>query len=253
MPTEARFRLRIALMVAVAWAMGIVSAVRADLIAGWDFQTTTNGVGTAVAIAPDTPTKYVANFGISAGVATIHLDGTHGSDPFERQTPAHELNSGAGTTLNAGEGFSTATANPAALTLLNSTANDKSMSIAFSMAGHEDLVLSYATRRNSTGFNSNKWTYSIDGKNWFEIPGTIIPTTDAYGVVTVDMSNIAALNNAQAVLLRYTIYGASEPGGYNRIDNLQLNALPTPEPGGAVAVLGGAAALLMRRGCAKHR
>ena len=97
-------------------AMASISQVRADLVAGWDFQTTTNG-GTATAAAPNTPKQYTANFG-SGG---LFLNGQNGSsDWFVPATgsTATELNAFTGTAINAGTGFSTTTSGAAALALL---------------------------------------------------------------------------------------------------------------------------------------
>jgi hypothetical protein len=42
-------------------AMASLSQVRADLVAGWDFQTTENG-GTALVASPNTPKQITASF-----------------------------------------------------------------------------------------------------------------------------------------------------------------------------------------------
>ena len=55
----------------------VASVASADMIAQWDFQTTTNG-GTAVAAAPLTPKLFVANF----GTGSLYLDGSNGSSNF---------------------------------------------------------------------------------------------------------------------------------------------------------------------------
>ena len=69
------------------------------LVAGWDFQTATNG-GTAIVGTPNTQTSFVANF----GSGTMYLDGTHGSSGWSQ---AAELDANNGTTVNGGVGFST--------------------------------------------------------------------------------------------------------------------------------------------------
>ena len=227
-------------------AMASISQVRADLVAGWDFQTTTNG-GTATAAAPNTPKQYTANFG-SGG---LFLNGQNGSsDWFVPATgsTATELNAFTGTAINAGAGFSTTTSGAAALALLNNTANGKSAVFRFSMAGFQDLVVSYATQRTSTGFSSQAWSFSTDGLNWTDhqtISG--LPTSFA----TQTLGSITGLNGATDAYLRLTVSGASTANGNNRIDNIQFNATAVPEPtsmllAGSVA-LGGVFLRLRRK------
>ena len=227
-------------------AMASISQVRADLVAGWDFQTTTNG-GTATAAAPNTPKQYTANFG-SGG---LFLNGQNGSsDWFVPATgsTATELNAFTGTAINAGTGFSTTTSGAAALALLNNTANGKSAVFRFSMAGFQDLVVSYATQRTSTGFSSQAWSFSTDGLNWTDhqtISG--LPTSFA----TQTLGSITGLNGATDAYLRLTVSGASAAAGNNRIDNIQFNATAVPEPtsmllAGSVA-LGGVFLRLRRK------
>ena len=227
-------------------AMASISQVRADLVAGWDFQTTTNG-GTATAAAPNTPKQYTANFG-SGG---LFLNGQNGSsDWFVPATgsTATELNAFTGTAINAGAGFSTTTSGAAALALLNITANGKSAVFRFSMAGFQDLVVSYATQRTSTGFSSQAWSFSTDGLNWTDhqtISG--LPTSFA----TQTLGSITGLNGATDAYLRLTVSGASTANGNNRIDNIQFNATAVPEPtsmllAGSVA-LGGVFLRLRRK------
>ena len=227
-------------------AMASISQVRADLVAGWDFQTTTNG-GTATAAAPNTPTQYTANFG-SGG---LFLNGQNGSSDWfvpATGTTNTELNAFTGTAINAGAGFSTTTSGAAALALLNNTANGKSAVFRFSMAGFQDLVVSYATQRTSTGFSSQAWSFSTDGLNWTDhqtISG--LPTSFA----TQTLGSITGLNGATDAYLRLTVSGASTANGNNRIDNIQFNATAVPEPtsmllAGSVA-LGGVFLRLRRK------
>ena len=73
----------------------IVTATSGTVIAGWDYQTTTNtNGGTAAAASPNTPKLYKSN----AGVGTMYLDGTNGSSDWAQAT---QLNAFTGTGLNA--------------------------------------------------------------------------------------------------------------------------------------------------------
>ena len=227
-------------------AMASLSQVRADLVAGWDFQTTTNG-GTALAVSPNTPKQITANFG-SGG---LFLNGQNGSsDWFMPATgsTATELNAFSGTAINAGTGFSTTTTGAAALALLNQTANGKSAVFRFSMAGFQDLVVSYATQRTSTGFDAHAWAFSTDGLTWTDHQ-SVVPPPAPFGVLT--LNNITGLNGATDAYLRLTVSGATSGNGNNRIDNIQFNATAVPEPtsmllAGSVA-LGGVFLRLRRK------
>lgn len=210
---------------AVLFALLSASASYADLVAGWDFQTTTNG-GTATAASPATPKQYTANF----GAGTLFLNGLNGaSDWFVPATGSSgtELTAFTGTALNAGPGFSTTTSGAAALALLNQTANGKHAVFRFSMAGFQDLVVSYATQRTNSGFTSQAWSYSTDGISWTDHQTlTTVPTSFAAQTLTT----ITGLNGATDAYLRLTVTGANAANGNNRLDNIQLNATAVPEP-----------------------
>ena len=227
-------------------AMASISQVRADLVAGWDFQTTTNG-GTALVAAPNTPKQITANFG-SGG---LFLNGQNGSsDWFVPATGATntELNAFGGTNLNAGTGFSTNPNGAASLVLVNNTANGKSAVFRFSMAGFQDLVVSYASQRTGTGFTAQAWSFSTDGLNWTDHQ-SVVPPPAPFGVLT--LNNITGLNGATDAYLRLTVSGATAAAGNNRLDNIQFNATAVPEPtsmllAGSVA-LGGVFLRLRRK------
>ena len=125
-------------LVAAGW-VGAVSAEAEEIIAGWDFQTTTSG-GTAVVASPNTQTLFSAN----VGSGTLYLNGSEGSSTWASAT---ELNGFVGTATNAVNGLSTVTTSPSALALLGGTgnaANGKSISFKFSMTEKKDLQISFA-------------------------------------------------------------------------------------------------------------
>ena len=206
--------------------LALASAVdsHADLVAGWDFQTTANG-GTAVAASPNTPKLFVANFGAGA----LHLNGQNGASDWVSAASNSELNAFGGATVNAGPGFASTTA-VGALALVNQTAsstNGKSAVFKFSMAGFQDLVVSYATQRSNTGFTAQAWSFSTDGTNWTDHQTiTNLPTAFA----TQTLNNITGLNGATDAYLRLTVTGATAAAGNNRLDNIQFNATAVPEP-----------------------
>ncbi|MEI6239396.1 MAG: autotransporter-associated beta strand repeat-containing protein [Planctomycetia bacterium] len=212
--------------ITVSGSAGGGSGGAAALLAGWDFQTTTTG-GTAIAAAPSTPTVFQANFG-SGG---LYLDGTLGSSSWVTATSGNELSAFGGSAVNAGPGFSTVTTSPAALALVSGSttaggfsANGKSAVFAIDMTGKQDLAISYATQRTSTGFTTEDWSYSTDGTNWVtlqSISGTAIPTS--FGAVT--LSTITGLNNVANAYVRLTVSGATNGGSNIRLDNIQFNTV----------------------------
>ena len=184
-------------------------SAHAALVAGWDFQTTTTG-GTAAAASPAAPKVYVANF----GSGTLYFDGTNGSSDWYQPATGStntELNAFGGTTINAGTGFSTVTSGPAALALVsgsNNAANGKYGVFKFDMTGYQDLQVSYASQRTSTGFTTLTWDASSDGTNWTPI-GTIAAGTSFVASGTLALSTISLLNNSSTAYLRISGSGAS--------------------------------------------
>jgi len=198
------------------------SSGRADLIAYWNFN--------SLVAAPNTATVISAN----SGTGTLYANGTEGSSSWVTASTGNEWSAFGGSTTNALNGDIAGNA----LAPVSSTANGKSLTLAFSMAGLENLVVTFATRGTSTGFNSGLWSYSSDGSVFTSagLPSTATTNT-SFALATADFSSIAALDNDPTVWIRYTLSGATATSGNNRIDNLQLNATPVPEPTYGMAVV----------------
>lgn len=209
------------------------------LIAGWDFQAT--GGGTAAAAAPNSPALFLANDGSqkagSSTVAAIYLNGNEGSSSWTTANSGNEVSGFGGSSLNtSGTALSTVITSPSSLALLNSSANGKSIVIKLSTTGYQDLSLSYATQRTSSGFTGNQWAYSTDGTNFTNVGTAIAPVTN-FAVVTVDLTAVSDIEDKSDVWLRYTFIGATSSSGNNRIDNLQITGDSVPESTTAVALL----------------
>ncbi len=107
---------------------------------------------------------------------------------------------------------------------------------AFSMKGYKDLVVSYATQRTNTGFNSQQWSWSTDGVDFTPFQTiTSIPTS--FGLITLDALN--ALDGVDTAYLRVTLTGATSNSGNNRFDNIRLTATQAAVPGAPIPELAG--------------
>ena len=203
----------------------IVTATSGTVIAGWDYQTTTNANGgTAAAASPNTPKLYKSN----AGVGTMYLDGTNGSSDWAQAT---QLNSFTGTGLNAtgtaagGNGLDPATSLTSCLALVGSAANGQSVTFKFSMSSVQGVTLSYATRTSgaTTGFTTQQWAYSTNGADWTDID-VFTPFTTSFAVKT--LAPLAALNGAANAYLKCTFTLATSTTSNNRLDNVLLLSNP---------------------------
>lgn len=227
---------KILLIAAVCAAMLVGSDLRADLVAGWDFQTTTNG-GTAAAASPNTPNLFVANF----GTGTMFMNGANGSSTWLSQSSGTQLNSFSGTDINAGPGFSTTTSGTASLALVNNSANGFHAVFGIDMSGYQDLSVSYATQRTATGFTTHQWSWSTDAVNWTNFdtvtwaPGS---STSFASVGVVQLASVTGLNNIPTAFVRLTVDGASTATANNRLDNIQFNASAIPEPTSVLLLTG---------------
>jgi autotransporter-associated beta strand protein len=237
-------RQALAIVTSVALVGG--QSAHAALLAGWDFQTTTNG-GTAVLASPATPKVYTANF----GSGTFYLDGSNGSSdwfvPAAGSTNT-ELNGFGGTITNtAGTDLSTTTASPAALALIGGastapgvySANGKFAVFTFNMAGYQDLVVSYAAQRTTSGFTSQFWDYSTDGVSWTAAQ-TVSSIASSFGSGSglTTLNTITGLNNVATAYLRLSGTGATSATGNNRFDNFQFNVSTYVPPSGTATWTG---------------
>lgn len=237
----------------------------AALIAGWDFQGTTDAggpVGTVTLMPPNTPRDFTANAGAFQSTSHLYFDGTHGSSSFFVGTINGDSELGAlnGITANtAGTNFSTATgaSNGGSLALFNRAVqggiDGKSAVFKLSMDGYEGLGFSFAVQRPVSGTNDYgvslfTFSYSLDGTTF--LPWGSIDTGFATSVINQPFTLgtiLNAANDADTVYIKMTVSGST--GGVNsaRVDNIQFNASAVPEPGAAAAMIGGLGLLALRR------
>lgn len=195
--------------------MSAMGLTQAGLIAYWNFNDT----------AYTTP---------SSGTATLDLSGASGACQ----------SSDGGTTQNA------LNKDSGLKTLLIAGGNGQTVVFSLSMSGLQNLQLSYATVKSTTGFNQQVWSYSTDDST-FTAQATISgdasippyssgPVSSDYAVDTVSFSSITALNNNSTIWIKLALNEGT--GGSDRFDNIQFNAdvsaVPEPVETGAIAVTG---------------
>lgn len=221
----------------VVGSAALASSAQADLIAYWNFNASTagstGGLGTV-----DQPYPFAANQGSGsiytnftintvAGAASVNTGdlGTFGGTLTNAIAPD---TAGGALALRAGNG-------------INSGVTNNGKYVEFRLDGSlfaDDIVLTYATQRTSTGFTSQQWQYSIDGGTSYVNFALLSGLPSSFGsiVQTVDFS-AADLGGYADLRFRVVVDGATNQGGNNRLDNIQFNATRIPTPG-ALALLG---------------
>jgi hypothetical protein len=92
--------------------------------------------------------------------------------------------------------------------------------------GMENIVVSYATRKTTTGFNSHEILYTTDGTTWNPKETLSLDGFEnnwvASQVFTIDFSAIPAVNDNPNFAVRIVLTGVSSAVGNNRVDNLKV-------------------------------
>ena len=196
-------------------------------IAAWDFDTGTVPLATAVSSIR----KYAANF----GSGSLTFDGAFSTESASNENrwdfQQGEIYSGEGTSINSSGDM---LANPLVNTALllrggkNRSAEDKFLVFEFSMAGQENLNVSYAADALTDGFTTHDWSYSSNGTVWTDLQ-TITPGA---GFSTLTLNQTTVLNNSTTAYLRLRVSGSGAASGQNLIDNIILSATPIVGAGG---------------------
>lgn len=139
-------------------------------------------------------------------------------------------NSGAGTISFSGwlgtiSSFTGTSGN--ALALVGNAGNNSWIDIRISMTGYTNLVLNFATRGTSSGYNLGTWSASVDGINFSPLLNVNTATRNtSFENRVVNFSGMPQLTDAPNVTLRYTLSGATSSNGNNRIDELSASVTP---------------------------
>jgi len=215
---------------AIAAAAGVAQA---DLIASWNF----NNIP-AIPTA-GTPTALgITSIAASNGAGTVSLTGWGGTiDDFS------------GSLVNAyGADVAGVSLSLIAAGTSPTFAGGNGTFITFnvSLTGFENPIITFATQRTSTGFNSVQFAWSTDGATFTDFGAAYNPAT-AYALQSFDLTTINALDGAASATFRLTFSGATSSSGNNRIDNLQVNATAVPTPSAAALMGVGILASARRR------
>lgn len=115
------------------------------------------------------------------------------------------------------------------LSLVGSSGNGSWIDVAVDTSGFSGITATFETRGTSEGFNSGTWSWSIGNGPFTVLAGVNTATRNtSYAQKTVDFSQVAALNGAGMVRLRYTLSGCTSSSGNNRIDNLTVSGTALP-------------------------
>ncbi len=199
----------------------------AVLIAGWNF----NALSVEVA----------SGFGTGGVPALIAAD--HGQGQLDLTSWSGLVDDFVGSTSNLVPGDVPGKA----LTLVNGgfSPDVGSILFRFSTLGMENPYVIFASQRTASGYSTGLWEWSANGSVFTLMEGVNTAIGAPNVITTVDFSTVDELDDASFVTLRYTLLGASI-SGINRIDNLQIHAVPET----SAAVLG---ALGLLAGCRRRR
>jgi hypothetical protein len=216
------------LLLAGTLTLFLQAPAESALIAYWNFNGLTTSTNNGTSYSPDSGAG-------SLNLAGWTTTGTTGITAFTGSTVNALNDDPAGQALALQGGTTSGTPN-----------NGATLVLQFSTLDLEDVVLTFASRKTATGFSSNQVAYSTDGTNYTNFGSPYDPVNSStLGLVTFDFSTISDLDDKANAYIRITFTGATNNSGNNRIDNIQINAIP--EPGAAFLGSLGMLCLLRRR------
>lgn len=197
------------------------------LVAYWNFNdlSTTGGVPSNANQTTYSTTSGFGNLTLNGWTSRAGATAPHGISNFTGTTINAVSPDPAGQSLALQGGTTSGTPN-----------NGATLVLSFSMIGLTNPVLSFATQKTSTGFNSNQVAWSTNGSAFTDFGSPYNPAT-AFALQSVDLSTVNDLDGATSAYIRITFAGATSSSGNNRLDNIQINAAAVPEP--AAVLFGG--------------
>lgn len=144
-----------------------------------------------------------------------------------------------GTTLGAAEGVAAGES----LSIAGLALNGQAVELVFDSTGWGELMLTFATRRSSTGFASSRLEW-WNGLAWTTVEKFSASTT-AWELKSFDLASLDALED-RVSRLRIVLDGATGSTGSIRFDNFSVAGSAVPAPAGSIA-------LLALAGCAARR
>jgi fibronectin-binding autotransporter adhesin len=177
------------------------------VLAYWNF----NALNISTASAPGSG-GVPLTISADSGAGTLSLAGFTGTvDDFAGTTVNNYLGAVAGKSLS----------------LIGPAGNDSHLQISgLDFTGYTNPAVTMATQDSGAGYDTNQWSYSVDGAA-FNNAGSVISPAGSYSVRT--SGTIPALDGTPSAWLRYTVAGASSALGNNRIDNVQVTAYAAGE------------------------
>ncbi len=95
--------------------------------------------------------------------------------------------------------------------------------------GYDNIVVTYPTRKTSTGFNAQEIKYTVDGTNWLTKETVSLVGFEnnwvATQLITIDFAGVAGVGNNPNFAIRVILTGATSNVGNNRFDNIQITGL----------------------------
>lgn len=86
----------------------------------------------------------------------------------------------------------------------------------------ENIVLTYATQRTSTGFTDQAIWYSLDGGQNYTLFTTITSIADSWEVKQIDFTSVTGAKDNPNFMVKIVLTGASSESGNNRFDNISF-------------------------------
>lgn len=195
-------------------ALGCSAGAHGEVIAAWNMNGFVPGSSGAIAA--------------STGLGSVDLT------PF---------GDGVGTLLGTALGATKGDIAGESLSIVGNSYNGLALTFGLDASMHRDLSVSFAVRRSSTGFATNRIEW-WSGSKWTTL-STFGASTTTWDLRSFDFSAVDAMDG-QYGLFRFVLDGATGSSGSIRFDNVVFSGTVLPAPG-AVALLGLAGIVVRRR------